>query len=75
MRVAQGAALPMFTVVVDGRNIRVLADVPQRDAVLMDMQGRVLQKMSLQGKSVLQAPSAGMYFVRVNNQLQRIVVR
>lgn len=75
MRVAQGTALPTFTVAVDGRNIRVLADVPQRDAVLMDMQGRVLQKISLQKKSVLQAPSAGMYFVRVNNQLQRIVVR
>lgn len=75
MRVAQGAALPMFTVVVDGRSIHVSADVQQRDAVLMDMQGRILQKVSLQGKSVLQAPSAGMYFVRVNNQLQRIVVR
>lgn len=75
MRVAQGTALPTFTVAVDGRNIRVLADVPQRDAVLMDMQGRVLQKMSLQKKSVLQAPSAGMYFVRVNSQLRRIVVR
>lgn len=75
MRVAQGAALPMFTVVVDGRSIHVSADVQRREAVLMDMQGRILQKVSLQGKSVLQAPSAGMYFVRVNNQLQRIVVR
>lgn len=75
MGIAQGTVHSSF-VAVDGRNIRIFVDVSHRDVVLMDAQGRILQRAYVQqGNFSLEVPSAGIYLVRVDNQMQRVVVR
>jgi len=68
------AIAPHFNVTVNGRVLTVQGTT--QAAYLLDAQGRLITKVqSLGGESSITVPRAGMYLLRVGNEVRRVTVR
>lgn len=70
------AAKPQFNVTTAGRNLLISGARAGSTYAILDMQGRVMQRGTVNAANFeVAAPRAGSYLVRIGNQMQRVNVK
>jgi hypothetical protein len=74
--IAMQNSMPKFRVFVNSRSIQLSGADVGNAYVLLDMQGRILQKGRVETANFnIAVPNAGQYFVRIGSQIRNVNVR
>ena len=75
MAISNVPAATEWNVDVHGNGVTLSELVPGRNLLIMDIQGRVLRRMTTESSMLVDIPASGRYLIRYGKQMKTIIVR
>ena len=75
MAISNVPAATEWNVDVHGNSVTLSGLVPGRNLLIMDIQGRVLRRMTTESSMLVDIPASGRYLIRYGKQMKTIIAR